>query len=104
MRCGCLFFFLADSSEFAEVLDWVFLTRNDWGASRPCLFPPLAVKSEPPAVRVVVDSSLFGAAGPKPKNAPGAVRGLVLFNAPGAVRGLVLFDEGRASVPFLVRP
>jgi hypothetical protein len=48
----------------ALVLDWVFQTerfapgstRNDWGTSRPCLFPPLAVKSNPPAVRVVVDS------------------------------------------------
>jgi hypothetical protein len=31
---------------------------NDWGTSRPCLFPPMAVKSKPPAVRVVVDSGL----------------------------------------------
>ncbi|MGD9228565.1 MAG: hypothetical protein PVF26_18815 [Desulfobacterales bacterium] len=45
-------------------MDWVFQTgcfapgstRNDWGASRLCLFPPVAVKSKPPAVRVVVDS------------------------------------------------
>jgi uroporphyrinogen decarboxylase len=29
---------------------------NDWGTSRPCIFPPMAVKSKPPAVRVVVDS------------------------------------------------
>ncbi|MDH3884581.1 MAG: hypothetical protein OET63_10220 [Desulfobacterales bacterium] len=29
---------------------------NDWGTSRPWLFPPMAVKSKPPAVRVVVDS------------------------------------------------
>ena len=29
---------------------------NDWGASLPCLLPPMAVKSKPPAVRVVVDS------------------------------------------------
>ena len=36
--------------------NWVFQTRNDWGTSRPCLFPPMAVKSKPPAVRVVVDS------------------------------------------------
>jgi hypothetical protein len=43
---------------------WVFQTgcfapgstRNDWGTSRPCLFPPTAVKSKPPAMRVVVDS------------------------------------------------
>ena len=32
-------------------------TRNDWGTSRPCLFPPLAVKSKPPTLRVVVDST-----------------------------------------------
>ncbi|MGD9182563.1 MAG: hypothetical protein PVG15_13870 [Desulfobacterales bacterium] len=31
-------------------------TRNDWGTSRPCLLPPMAVKSKPPALRVVVDS------------------------------------------------
>jgi len=31
-------------------------TRNDWSASRPCLLPPMAVKSKPPAVRMVVDS------------------------------------------------
>ena len=31
-------------------------TRNDWGTSRPCLLPPVAVKSKPPALRVVVDS------------------------------------------------
>ncbi|MDH3885992.1 MAG: hypothetical protein OET63_17360 [Desulfobacterales bacterium] len=45
---------------------WVFQTgrfasgstRNDWGTSRPCLFPPMAAKSKPPAVRVVVDSKL----------------------------------------------
>ncbi len=45
---------------------WVFqtgcfapgFTRNDWGTSRPCLFPPMAVKSKPPAVRVVVDSNI----------------------------------------------
>jgi hypothetical protein len=36
---------------------WVFQTRNDWGTSRPCLLPPMAVKSKPPAVRVVVDSA-----------------------------------------------
>jgi len=43
---------------------WVFQTgcfapgstRNDWGTSRPCLLPPMEVKSKPPAVRVVVDS------------------------------------------------
>jgi hypothetical protein len=29
---------------------------NDWGTSRPCLLPPMAVKLKPPAVRVVVDS------------------------------------------------
>jgi len=29
---------------------------NDWGTSRLCLLPPLAGKSKPPAVRVVVDS------------------------------------------------
>ena len=28
---------------------------NDWGASRPCLLPLMAVKSKPPALRVVVD-------------------------------------------------
>jgi hypothetical protein len=33
-------------------------TRNDRGTSRPCLFPPMAVKSKPPAVRMVVDSKL----------------------------------------------
>ena len=45
---------------------WVFKTwciapgstRNDWGTTRPCLFPPMAVKSKPPAARVVVDSKL----------------------------------------------
>jgi len=31
---------------------------NDWGISRPCLSPPMAVKSKPPAARVVVDSML----------------------------------------------
>ena len=31
-------------------------TRNDWGTSRPCLLPFMAVKSKPPALRVVVDS------------------------------------------------
>ena len=44
--------------------DWVFqtgcfapgFTRNDRGTSRPYLFPPMAVKSKPPAMRVVVDS------------------------------------------------
>jgi hypothetical protein len=44
--------------------NWVFqtgcvapgFTRNDWGTSRPCLLPPMAVKSKPPALRVVVDS------------------------------------------------
>ena len=43
---------------------WVFqtgcfapgFTRNDRGTACPCLLPPLAVKSKPPAVRVVVDS------------------------------------------------
>jgi len=41
----------------------VFRTRfhrvvfNDWGTSCPCLLPPLAVKSKPPAMRVVVDSA-----------------------------------------------
>ena len=30
---------------------------NDWGTSRPCLLPPVAVKSKPPAVRVFVDCS-----------------------------------------------
>jgi len=47
-----------------QAVDWVFQTgcfapgstRNDWGTSRPWLFPPMAVKSKPPAVRVVVDS------------------------------------------------
>ena len=29
---------------------------NDWGASRPGLFPSMAVKSKPPALRVVVNS------------------------------------------------
>jgi hypothetical protein len=33
-----------------------WLIFNDWGTSRPFLFPPMAVKSKPPAVRVVVDS------------------------------------------------
>jgi Xaa-Pro aminopeptidase len=28
---------------------------NEWGTSRPCLLPPAAVKSKPPALRVVVD-------------------------------------------------
>ena len=43
---------------------WAFQTgcfapgfaRNDWGTSRPCFLPPRAVKSKPPALRVVVDS------------------------------------------------
>jgi hypothetical protein len=30
-------------------------THNDRGTSRPCLLPPVAVKSKPPALRVVVD-------------------------------------------------
>jgi hypothetical protein len=46
------------------IVDWVFQTgcfapgstRNDWGTLRPCLLPPMAVKSKPPALRVVVDS------------------------------------------------
>jgi len=29
---------------------------NDWGTSCPCLLPPMAAKSKPPALRVVVDS------------------------------------------------
>ena len=32
---------------------------NDWGTSRPCLFPPMAVKSKPPALRVAVDSNML---------------------------------------------
>jgi hypothetical protein len=46
--------------------DWVFQTgyfapgstRNDWGTSRPCLLPPMAVKSKPSRSQVgmVVDS------------------------------------------------
>jgi hypothetical protein len=31
---------------------------NDGATARPCLLPPLAVKSKPPAVRVVVDSEV----------------------------------------------
>ena len=46
-----------------RIVYWVFQTgcftpgstHNDWGTSRPCLFPSLAVKSKPPALRVVVD-------------------------------------------------
>jgi hypothetical protein len=33
------------------------VVSNDWGTSRPCLLPPLAVKSKPPALWVVVDSA-----------------------------------------------
>ncbi len=52
------------------VSDWVFqtgcfaagFTRNDWGTSRPCILPPVAVKSKPPAVRVVVEPDLQMAA------------------------------------------
>ena len=48
----------------AHGIDWVFQTgcfapgstRNEWGTSRPCLLPPTAAKSKPPALRVVVDS------------------------------------------------
>ena len=29
---------------------------NDRGTSRPCLLPPMAIKSKPPAVLVIVDS------------------------------------------------
>jgi hypothetical protein len=32
-------------------------TRNDRGTSRPCLLPPTALKSKPPALQVVVDSA-----------------------------------------------
>jgi len=49
--------------------DWVFQTEcfapgsthNERGTARPCLLPPLAVKSKPPAVRVVVDPIAHGA-------------------------------------------
>jgi hypothetical protein len=34
-------------------------TRNDWGTSCPCLLPPMAVKSKPPVLRVVVDSAPY---------------------------------------------
>jgi hypothetical protein len=52
------------------VSDWVFQTRclepgfthNDRGTSRPCLLPPVALKSKPPAVRVVVEPDLQMAA------------------------------------------
>jgi len=61
MLGGLFKFVLSLNSD--QWLDWVFQTgcfapgstRNDWGTSRPCLFPLLAVKSKPPAVRVVVD-------------------------------------------------
>ena len=54
-------------SHLAKILTlfvWVFqtgcfapgFTGNDRGTVCPCLFPPLAVKSKPPVVRVVVDS------------------------------------------------
>jgi hypothetical protein len=33
------------------------LVFNDCGISRPCLFPPLAVKSKRPVARVVVDQA-----------------------------------------------
>jgi hypothetical protein len=53
-----------DGVEVIHRCDWVFQTgcfasgstRNDWGPSRPCILPPVAVKSKPPAMRVVVDS------------------------------------------------
>jgi hypothetical protein len=32
-------------------------THNDWGTSRPGLLPPMAIKSKPPAARVVVEPS-----------------------------------------------
>jgi hypothetical protein len=32
---------------------------NDRGTSRHCLLPPMAVKSKPPALRVVVDPAVF---------------------------------------------
>jgi len=32
---------------------------NDRGTARPCLLPPAAVKSKPPAVRVVANSALL---------------------------------------------
>ena len=49
-------------------IDWVFQTGciapgstalffNDWGTSGPRILPPIAVKSKPPALRVVVDSA-----------------------------------------------
>jgi hypothetical protein len=38
------------------LFDYVFQTLNDWGTSRLCLFTPMAEKSKPPALRVVVDS------------------------------------------------
>jgi hypothetical protein len=52
------------------VSDWVFQTRclepgfthNDRVTSRPCLLPPVALKSKPPAVRVVVEPDLKMAA------------------------------------------
>jgi hypothetical protein len=52
------------------VSDWVFqtgcfatgFTRNDRGTACPCLLPPMAVKSKPPAVRVVVGPNLKMAA------------------------------------------
>jgi hypothetical protein len=37
-------------------------TRNDRGTACPCLLPPMAVKSKPPAVRVIVGPDLKMAA------------------------------------------
>jgi len=52
------------------VSDWVFqtgcfaagFTHNDRGTACPCLLPPMAVKSKPPAVRAVVEPDLKMAA------------------------------------------
>jgi len=60
-NCTCLI----SREERVGASDWVFQTgcfapgstRNVWGTSRPCLFQLMAVKSKPPALRVVVDSN-----------------------------------------------
>jgi hypothetical protein len=62
---GCQFFFYGSRIKPSRHLDWVFqtgccalgFTCNDWGTLRPCLFPPMAVKSKPPAMQMVVDSA-----------------------------------------------
>jgi L-ascorbate metabolism protein UlaG (beta-lactamase superfamily) len=71
-----------------------------WGTSRPCLLPPMAVKSKPPALRVVVDSHIlvalviallfvFAGQGQTACRNPNLVDGKDPFIVPAAASGFV---------------